>query len=109
MAAPHDLNPRPLALVPSPQERQIQKLRHACGCTAGMVVMLLCLAGYVAFDRHASTHGGLVARVLTGLGIALAGAVVGKLGGLLWAHLRLVKLLRRQSQPGTVMTADQKI
>jgi hypothetical protein len=81
-------------LTPSQQERQIQKLRHACGCTSGMVVMLLCLAGYL----HTPSHGGLVHRLLVGLGIALAGAVVGKLAGLLWAHARLVKLLRPQAQ-----------
>jgi hypothetical protein len=85
-------------LTPSQQERQIRKLRHACGCTSGMVVMLLCLAGYMTYNLHASSHGGLVHRLLVGLGIALAGAVVGKLAGLLWAHARLVKLLRPQAQ-----------
>jgi hypothetical protein len=98
MAAPQGPQPGPQGLVPSQQERQIQKLRHACGCTSGMVVMLLCLAGYLTYDLHAPSHGGLVRRLLVGLGIALAGAVVGKLAGLLWAHARLVKLLRLQAQ-----------
>src|SRR5258708_33013110 len=91
MAGPRGPQPGPRGLNPSQQERQIQKLRHACGCTSGMVVMLLCLAGYMTYDLHASPHGGLVHRLLVGLGIALAGAVVGKLAGLVWAHARLVK------------------
>ena len=79
MAAPQGPQPGTQGLTPSQRERQIQKLRHACGCTSGMVVMLLCLAGYMTYDLHASSHGGLVHRLLVGLGIALAGAVVGKL------------------------------
>jgi hypothetical protein len=100
MAGPRDL-------TPSQQERQIRKLRHACGCTSGMVVMLLCLAGYMTYDLHASSHGGLVHRLLVGLGIALAGAVVGKLAGLLWAHARLVKLLRLQARQVQELTRPQ--
>ena len=88
----------PRGLTPSQLERQIRKLRHACGCTSGMVVMLLCLAGYLTYDLHASSHDGPAHRLLVGLGIALAGAVAGKLAGLLWAHARLVKLLRLQAQ-----------
>lgn len=63
-----------------------------------MVVMLLCLAGYMTYDLHASSPGGLAPRLLAGLVIALAGAVVGKLAGLLWARARQVKLLRLQAQ-----------
>jgi hypothetical protein len=85
-------------LAPSQYERQIHKLRHACGCTSGMVVMLACLAGYLTCNLHTPSHGGLAHRVLVGLGIALAGAVAGKLAGLLWAHTRLIKLLRLQAQ-----------
>ena len=107
MTAPQGPQSGPQGLIPSQQERQIQKLRHACGCTSGMVVMLLCLAGYVMYDLHASSHGGLVHRLLVGLGIVLAGAVAGKLAGLLWAHARLVKLLRLQAQ--THAGADETI
>lgn len=63
-----------------------------------MVVMLLCLAGYLTYDLRASSPDGLVHRLLAGLGIALAGAVAGKLAGLLWAHARLARLLRLQAQ-----------
>lgn len=82
-------------LGPDAREREIRRLRQSCGCTSGMVVMLVVLAVYVALQLRAPSPGiGLTRQVLTGSGLALAGAVVGKLAGLLWAHLRLNRLLR---------------
>ena len=84
--------------MPDRQHQQIQQLRKACGCTSGMVMMLLCLAGYLAYELWTTSSAGLMQRVLTGLGIAMAGAAVGKLAGLLWAHARLARLLRLQAR-----------
>lgn len=97
--------PGPNSLVSGLEEQtsgrpahQIQQMRNACGCKSGMVIMLLCLAGYVTYQWQVPSHAGLLQRVLTGLGITVAGAVVGKLAGLLWAHARLVQLLRQQGR-----------
>jgi hypothetical protein len=96
MPGQHGLVPGLEEQTPGRPAQQIQQLRNACGCKSGMVIMLLCLAGYVTYERHLSSHAGSVQRVLTGFGITVAGAVVGKLAGLLWAHARLVRLLRQQ-------------
>lgn len=80
------------------RERQIRTLEHSCGCTSGMILMLAGVAGYVLYLlRAAPSDLGQGRRWLTGLGIALAGAVVGKLAGLLWARIRLARLRRASS------------
>jgi hypothetical protein len=98
MSGPQSLMSGSQEQMPGRQDQQIQHLRNACGCKSGMVMMLVCLAGYVAYELRAMSSAGLMQRMLTGLGIALAGAVVGKLAGLLWAHARLVRLLRLQAR-----------
>lgn len=62
--------------------------------------MLLCLGAYVVYDQSTPTHAGSAQRLLVGAAVALAGAVTGKLAGLLWAHARLVRLLRRPEGSG---------
>lgn len=88
----------PLEQMPDRYDQQIRQLRNACGCTSGLVMMLSCLAGYLAYELLTTSSASLAQRVFTGLGIAMAGAIVGKLAGLLWAHARLVRLLHVQAR-----------
>ncbi|MCL1869835.1 MAG: hypothetical protein FWF90_05415 [Promicromonosporaceae bacterium] len=78
------------------RDQQIRRLEHACGCTAGMVVMLLAVTGYVVHNVQVSSDASLVTLIAVGAGVGLAGAVVGKLAGLFWARARLARLRRTQ-------------
>jgi hypothetical protein len=80
------------------QDEQIQRLRKACGCTSALVTMLVCLVAFLAYELSGTSSPSLERLALTGLGIALAGGIVGKVAGLLWAHARLARLLRLQAR-----------
>jgi hypothetical protein len=75
-------------------ERRIRRLRTACGCKSGLVAMLAAVAAYLVASASAPGGPGVVHRLFVGAGVALGGAVVGKVAGLLWARLRLALLLR---------------
>jgi hypothetical protein len=75
-------------------ELRIRRLRTACGCKSGLVAMLAALAAYAVASASSPGGPGVVHQLLVGAGVALGGAVVGKVAGLLWARVRLALLLR---------------
>ena len=75
-------------------ELRIRRLRTACGCKSGLVAMLAAVTAYVVVSASGPHGPGLVHRLLVGAGVGLAGAIVGKCAGLLWARVRLALLLR---------------
>ena len=76
------------------QDARIDQLRAACGCKEGMAGLLLAVAAYVFAPEYFPRGDTIWTQVAIGLGIALAGAVGGKIAGLLIAHVKLRRLLR---------------
>lgn len=75
-------------------ERELNRSYHACGCDTGAKGLLLALvpgvaAGASGLSREAYTGLGAAG---VGLGFALAGAVLGKLVGLVRAQRRLSRV-----------------
>jgi len=65
-----------------------------CGCKSGAAVALVVLAGYIGyvfFGPPAAPPPAASARLFTGFGLTLGGAVVGKLGGILYHAIRLTR------------------
>jgi hypothetical protein len=80
-------------------EQRVRALRSACGCKSGLLAMLASVTAYVVLVTTGQGRAGLAHHLLTGLGVALCGALLGKCAGLLWARVRLVLLLRQISTP----------
>ena len=76
------------------RDARIEQLRAACGCKEGAAALLLVVAAYIFAPEYFPRGDTIWAQVAIGLGIALAGAVVGKIAGLLIAHVKLRRLLR---------------
>lgn len=73
-------------------EARIRKLRDACGCKSGMATMVVGIVGYLVACTTGHGPADLGHRLLIGVGVALTGAMAGKLAGLLWARVRLAAL-----------------
>ena len=76
------------------REARIAELRTACGCTEGLVALVLGVSAYLAMPEYFMAAETTWGKVWIGVAVALASAVVGKLAGLLIAQLRLRRLLR---------------
>ena len=65
----------------------LNREKTECGCRAGAVALLLSASGYLIYslwiDPLIRTHR---ERVVTGICIALAGALIGKMVGIQWAR-----------------------
>lgn len=59
---------------------------HSCGCTTGLVTMVLAIAWYVGTD--VASASGPFHRIALGAATALGSAVAGKLGGMAWSRVR---------------------
>ena len=65
------------------------RLGHDCGCTSGAVAAVASLVGYVGLvAMHNRVAPGAHPSVLTAVVVTLAGAVIGKLAGLLYHAVR---------------------
>jgi hypothetical protein len=68
--------------------------RANCGCKSGAAAAVVVLAGYIgylSFAPQATPPSPESARLFTGLGLTLGGAVVGKLGGILYHAIRITR------------------
>lgn len=84
---------------PAQLERKLQRVRSACGCLESFLGLLL---GIGIFLIRSSTQPvpsvGLIHHIMTGVGFALSGAVIGKILGLAWARSRYRALRSRLSE-----------
>jgi len=72
------------------------RLRNECGCTAGAAVALASLvAVLIEFHTHPVWMPSLPARLGLGLGVVFVSALIGKVGGIAIARLRVALLYRR--------------
>ena len=76
------------------RDARIDQLRAACGCKEGMAALLLVVAAYIFVPEYFPRGDTIWTQLAIGLGVALAGAVVGKVAGLLIAQVKLRRLLR---------------
>ena len=76
------------------QDARIDQLRAACGCKEGMAALLLAVAAYIFAPEYFPRGDTIWSQVAIGVVIALAGAVVGKMAGLLIAQVKLRRLMR---------------
>jgi hypothetical protein len=82
--------------------RKLGKLRSECGCRSGSAAMLVSIGAYVIYamwlDPVVRSH---LERIITGLCVGLAGGLVGKVLGMLWARYRYRRLFYEQVQAAT--------
>lgn len=76
------------------REHRIAELRSACGCKEGMIALAIGVTAYAISLRYFPVGDTTLQRLLLGVAAGLGSAVIGKLFGLLVAHVRLRLLLR---------------
>ena len=78
---------------------RLAKLRSECGCQAGAVALLISVGAYVIhavrLDPVTSSHR---EQVIIGIFVGLAGALIGKILGILWARHQYRQLLSTQGR-----------
>jgi hypothetical protein len=77
------------------RDERIAELRAACGCKESLLALVVAVTAYLLLPQYFPTSETIWGVVLIGVGVALGGAVIGKLAGLLIAQARLRRLLRR--------------
>ena len=79
-------------------DERLRALRSECGCRSGLAALLVSV---VAYTLHSTLIDPIIRshseRLVTTLGVALAGAVVGKIAGILAARYRYRQLTASQS------------
>jgi hypothetical protein len=95
---PTILSPRNVALrfarpkkseSPAQLERKLQRVRSACGCLESFLGLLLGIGIFLIRSRTQLVPSvGLIHHIMTGVGFALGGAVIGKILGLSWGRSR---------------------
>jgi hypothetical protein len=82
--------------------RQLNKLKTECGCQAGSVALLVSVGAYVIhtlwMDPVTRSH---LERVVTGICVGFAGALIGKILGILWARYQYHQLIGAQGHTET--------
>jgi hypothetical protein len=82
--------------------RRLAELKSECGCNAGSAALLLSVGAFVIYSVWLDpVMRSLGERVLIGMGIGLAGMLMGKILGIAWARYQYRKLLRDQGQAAT--------
>ena len=89
-----------------PKTAESSKPRSACGCKSGAICMalglLLCLGHWFITHSEAPSFSGLWRRAVV---CVLAGGVLGKLVGMLWAKARSRRLVRLTGRKDPVRAA----
>lgn len=76
--------------------RAIERSAAACGCREGAVGLIVAAGGTIAWLHHGpGVATGRMAEIWMTIAVGVAGAVVGKAVGLVRAHLRLRRSIRR--------------
>jgi hypothetical protein len=84
---------------PAQLERKLQRVRRACGCLESFLGLLLGIGIFLIRSRTQPVPSlGLIHHIMTGVGFALSGAVIGKILGLAWARSRYGALRSRLSE-----------
>lgn len=74
--------------------RRLAALRSECGCNAGSAALLLSVGAYVIYSIWLDpVIRSLGERVIIGIGIGLAGMLMGKILGIAWARYQYRRLL----------------
>lgn len=77
--------------------RRLGELKSECGCNAGSAALLLSVGAYVTYSIWLDpVVRSLGERVIIGIGIGLAGMLIGKILGIAWARYQYRQLLRAQ-------------
>lgn len=76
-------------------EKDLNKYYYACGCDTGATGLLIFLVAGIAYSTFAVTSSdmSIINGVLYTLGITVAGAVLGKMSGLVSANFKLKKTI----------------
>ena len=91
------------------RDDRIEQLRTACGCKEGAAALLLAVAAYIFVPEYFPRGDTIWTEVAIGLGIALAGAVVGKIVGLLIAQVKLRRLLRHPASSSGISVRPRRL
>ena len=79
--------------------RELTRLRSECGCKAGAAALLVSVGTYVLYsvlmNPVASNHR---EQIIIGIAVGLAGAVIGKILGIVRARYRYHRLLAAKWQ-----------
>jgi hypothetical protein len=78
---------------------RLAKLKSECGCNAGLVALLLTVGAYLGYSLWLDpVVRSLGERVITGIVVALAGMLIGKMLGIGRARYQYRRLLRALPQ-----------
>jgi NhaP-type Na+/H+ or K+/H+ antiporter len=90
-------------------QRKLYALRYSCGCTTGMIVMLLSLGISIFYFLYVAAHDYSSARKTGMIFLScFSGALVGKVAGMIGARMRYRFLKKKLEKNGfeatTVLT-----
>jgi hypothetical protein len=86
--------------------RQLDRFRTECGCRAGGLGLLLSVSGYLLWAWMDPTIRGTGSVLLSASAVGLAGAVAGKILGILWGRYRYWVLARRIAAPERTVSTE---